>query len=116
MAEDNVGGVGIGDAVMLGDERMGFGKHLPAIRAAVTPPAVDNLFPDLRGEGCFDGLAAVVVDAGGRLMAAGQGCGTTGRVNTSSLPLELSLQWLGRLMRNVVKFSIDMVISPFSAG
>ncbi len=29
--------------------------------------------------------------------------------------LEVSVDWLGTLMRNVVKISMDMVISPFSA-
>ena len=60
MAENDVGGVGIGNAAMLGDEGMGFGKRFPAVQATVTPPTVDNLFPDFRGEGCFEDLAAVV--------------------------------------------------------
>ena len=95
MAEDDIGGVGIGDAVMLGDEGMGFGKHLPAIRAAVTPPAIDNLFPDLRGEGCFDGLAAVVVDAGGRLMAAWAGMRNDrqGEYEFSFFGIVLAMAW-----------------------
>ena len=95
MLEDDLGSIGAGDTAISCDEGMILGEYFLAVETTVATFAVDDLFSStqhegvhgglnrcgshlfsrMQHEGGLEGLAAIVVNAGGQFVAAWAGMG-----------------------------------------
>ena len=78
MLEDDLGSVGEGDTAISGDEGMVLEEYFLAVETTVAAFTVDDLFSRIQHERGLDGLAAIVVNAGGQFVAARAGMGRDG--------------------------------------
>ena len=78
MLEDDLGSIGAGDTAISCDEGMILGEYFLAVETTVAAFTVDDLFSRMQHEGGLEGLAAIVVNAGGQFVAAWAGMGRDG--------------------------------------